>query len=116
MRPLLLVVVLVLAGCVTSPSDPAPIALGIQAVHDFEGEGIQHPITIGAFRWTTAIRYWGAGRLILQYPAKPHIVFYGQGGYVVEPLYPEQRPAIEAAMQRGEFAIVKNGQAVGLGQ
>ena len=115
MRTLALALVaLLLCSCITTQDPSSPVSpvvnLGVYTANEFSGEGLQHPVQIGPYPWTFPIRYWGSGVLVLQYPAKPHVWFDGEGGYVVEPLYPQQRDAILAAMQRGEFAITQNGK------
>lgn len=115
MRITLALVALLLVGCSTMPQvdpvGPSPIVnLGVRTANEFDGEGLQHPVQIGPWPWTFPIRYWGSGIVVLQYPEKPHVSFQGEGGYVVEPLYPNQREQILDAMRRGEFAIYQDGR------
>lgn len=111
---LLLALALLCAGCASSPG-PGPAApLGFRQVSTFDGEGLLGPLEVGPIPFTFPVRFWGQGTITLQYPRQPFVVFQGDGGYVVEPLDPSQRPQLEAAIARGEFLILHGTTPVGL--
>lgn len=112
-RALALLLVLLLAGCQSAGPGPAA-PLGFRQVSTFDGQGLLGPLEVGPIPFTFPVRYWGQGTITLQYPAQPHVVFQGDGGYVVEPLTPSQRPQLEAAIARGEFLILHGTTPVGL--
>ena len=106
----------VLTNCPSCSSGLGGVAnsMPVHQVTEFNGEGRVGALRMGPFTWTTPVRFWGQGTLTIQWPAKPHIAFEGDGGYLVEPESAGDAAAINAARARGEFQIVQRGQPVAL--
>jgi hypothetical protein len=99
-----LLLLLVLAGCAVDPGGGGGqvfIPGAITQRSEVQGSGTIGSIFIGAFAWTYPIRWSGEGTLTIQYPAQPHIIL--DGNFVWEPVYPEQREAIQREIALGNF-------------
>jgi len=106
MRAMILALCLVLLGCSAPGIDPQPYPTPVMGVHQVtEGtfDATLYPLYIGAFPWTTAIHYEGTGRVVLQYPAQPHVWLDGE--FVWEVVDPNQVAVVAAEMRAGTFKV-----------
>ena len=107
MRATVLVLSLLLAGCVSDDTGygpaPVPVPIGVSQVTEGTFDATLHPLYIGAFPWTYTMKYKGRGRVVLQYPAKPHV--WLDGDFTWEVVVPTQADAIGAEMRAGNFKV-----------
>lgn len=108
LRSVTLVIVAALAvlaaGCVTSDHTDYTAAPISQTSH-IEGEVVLGSIHVGPYPLTFPVRAWGNGELTLQYPTKPHVIFSGDGGWIVEPITPEDAPTVRRLIHEGSLRI-----------
>lgn len=90
-----------LCGCVSDAATPIIATPGVHQVSTANGSGEIGAFYIGPFPWTYPIRWQGNGRMTIQYPAQPHLLL--EGDLVWEPVFPEQRQAIEQQIALGNF-------------
>ena len=103
---LFVLALVVLLGCMSPGYDgplPAPAPLGVSQVTEGTFDATLHPLYIGAFPWTYTMRYKGSGRVVLQYPAKPHVWLDGE--FTWEIVVPTQAAAVAAEMRAGNFKV-----------
>ena len=112
---LALAAILCLTAC-TGTAIPVVVTPVMAQTTTLDGNATIGSLTIGGFPWTYPIRAWGQGTITLQYPGPPYIVITGEIGYeiVVEPVSESDRPAIDAALARGDLVILSNGRRAGL--
>jgi len=109
---LILAAVLLLASCVGSGSAPIVVQPVVSQTTEGSIDVVIGPLTIGGFAWNLPVKVVGEGSYTLQYPTQPHILL--DGVFVWEPVYPEQAPAIQAAIARGEVCVRNAGRPVAL--
>jgi hypothetical protein len=103
MRALALILILLLAGCVSPGGGSVIVPTGITQATEVNGTGTIGSVLIGGFPWTYPIRFTGDGTLRLQYPATPHV--WLDGDFTWEVVIPEQAPMVEAEMRAGRFKV-----------
>lgn len=117
MRLFSIIAALLLCSCAVAPAPrgvddvivPQPI-IGIRQVSRASGEGTFGSLFIGPYPFTYPMRWRGTGTVILQYPGKPHIIFDGEGEFVVEPLDASSTAAAIQAVLNGDVVIRNAGQ------
>lgn len=106
MKYLVLLPILCLLACTaTGGSFVAPVHMTVSV----KGEINVSSIMVGNLPLTYPIRAWGEGVVTLQYPAVPHVDFVGDGGWVIEPITPQDRPEVERLMAAG---LIRGGKLV----
>lgn len=106
MKYLFLAPILLLAACVSSGGAfVAPVYMQI----DVSGEVDVGSIMVGNVPLTYPIRAWGEGTITLQYPNQPHVDFVGDGGWIIEPITPQDRAQVERLMAAG---AIRGGKLV----
>lgn len=107
LRPVLALVAacFILAACVGAPN--GQVVAPIQITADVNGEIQVSSLMVGGMPFTYPIKAWGVGTVTLQYPNQPHVDFVGDGGWVIEPITPQDRARVEQLVASGAIRGAK---------
>ncbi len=102
MPKILLALVLVLAACTTTGGLTMPVSMS----GDIDGNWRQGPVLIGGIPFTYPIRAWGKGTYTISWPGPdglPIVTFVGEGGWIVEPIQPQDTQYVEWLVATGRI-------------
>jgi hypothetical protein len=89
-----------LGGCQTGAT---PLLTAIYHETAIKGEVTIGSLMVGGLPLTFPCRAWGEGKVVMQYPALPHLDFIGEGGILIEPIQPRDAEGIRAQIAAGKI-------------
>lgn len=105
MKALMLCALLILTGCVGSQEGQIVAPVSMSA--DISGEVDINSLMVAYMPLTYPIHAWGEGTITLQFPQQPHVLFEGDGGWIIEPITPQDAPRVEALIAAG---VIRGGR------